>query len=272
MLPSILGYSDESTFFGEFFGQLPFAYKGAATLTQFTIRENINRLLQESRADIFIGRQDTGLWKGEHPNTYTECSQIMSKGYTVGIRHLQTFDPASKKLAIDFAAAFCGEVDVHLYGTSASKKGFGWHYDAEDVFILQIEGSKEWFFRKNTVNPWPLLETLPEDMAYRREITPTMSCTLHPNDWLYLPVGYWHSTRAIAHSFSLSVGVNRKSCIDIYDHFRSRLLNDIRWRQRLPPDSTERPEEMKKLLELLGEDLQRLFSHDAEVQRFFRHK
>jgi 50S ribosomal protein L16 3-hydroxylase len=268
MLPALLGYGDESTFFSEFFGQLPFAYRGAAVLAEFSISENIDRLLQDAGADIFIGRQDIGVWKGEQPNTFAECSRIMSKGYTVGIRHLQTFDPASKKLASDFAATFCGEVDVHLYGTSASEKGFGWHYDAEDVFILQIEGSKEWFFRKNTVNPWPLIETLPMDMAYQREITPTMSCILHPNDWLYLPVGYWHSTRAIANSFSLSVGVNRKSCIDIYDHLRSRLLNDIRWRQRLPADSHERPEQLKKLFESLGEELLRLFSCGNEVQRF----
>ena len=36
---------------------------------------------------------------------------------------------------------FAAPVDVHLYCTPAGQPGFGWHYDAEDVFVLQTAGS-----------------------------------------------------------------------------------------------------------------------------------
>ncbi len=74
--------------------------------------------------------------------------------------------------------------------------GFSWHYDAEDVFIIQTAGEKEYSLRKNTVNPWPLEETLPADMQYERELMPLMRVLLRGGDLLYIPCGYWHKAEA----------------------------------------------------------------------------
>ena len=60
-------------------------------------------------------------------------------------------------------------------------------------------------------------------------------CNLHPGDWLYVPGGHWHRTRAGEESVSLSVGVMPPTAVDVYDRLRRELLTDLRWRQRLPP-------------------------------------
>ena len=44
-------------------------------------------------------------------------------------------------------------IDIHVHCTPAGEHGFGWHYDAEEVFIVLIQGRKEFAVRKNTVNP-----------------------------------------------------------------------------------------------------------------------
>jgi ribosomal protein L16 Arg81 hydroxylase len=39
-----------------------------------------------------------------------------------------------------------GEVHVQLFVAPAGTHSFGWHYDDEDVYIVQTEGSKDYFF------------------------------------------------------------------------------------------------------------------------------
>lgn len=63
---------------------------------------------------------------------------------------------------------------------------------------------------------------------------PLIRCLLKENDWLYLPAGYWHSTEAKDESISISIGLTTRTGIDVYDLLRVRLLDELRWRQRLP--------------------------------------
>jgi uncharacterized SAM-binding protein YcdF (DUF218 family) len=63
----------------------------------------------------------------------------VSEGYTLGIRHMQPQDEGFAAMAAESETAFRGAVDVHRYCTLA---GALWHYDAEEVFILQTADSK----------------------------------------------------------------------------------------------------------------------------------
>ena len=94
---------------------------------------------------------------------------------TIGVRHAQRHDLELAELAADFQREFLGSADIHLYWTASGDCGFGWHYDAEEVFVLDTAGTKDWELRKNTVHPWPLMETLPGDMKYQREVMPMLA-------------------------------------------------------------------------------------------------
>ncbi|MBY0229291.1 MAG: cupin domain-containing protein, partial [Gemmataceae bacterium] len=118
-----------------------------------------------------------------------------------------------------------------------------------------------------TVNPWPLIETIPQDMRHGREITPVMACKLAAGDWLYVPGGWWHRTEAGDDlSISLSVGVMPATALDAFDWLRSRLLRSLRWRQRLPHAASE--EETRALFAELGADLARELGSEAAVRAF----
>jgi ribosomal protein L16 Arg81 hydroxylase len=268
MLSQLLGSMTPQSFLEDYFLKLPLAMAGGCRhLCTLGSWEIVVHLLAQTGIDVLVGREGAA-WQGPTPDA-AEARRLLDDGYTLGIRHAERHHHDLARLASDFAAEFAAPVDLHLYMTPASHAGFGWHYDAEDVFILQTQGSKVWSLRKNTVNPWPLVETIPQDMRYRGEMMPLMRCSLAAGDWLYIPAGYWHSTQAGEESISLSVGLKMPAAIDLFDALRPRLLDSLRWRQRLPlagdlqtGSEQQRLADLRALAANLAEDLTRQMIED----------
>lgn len=270
VLERLLGSLPRSTFLDEYYLKLPFSL--AATAAPWTNQVDwdlVERLLAAPGADVVVARSGQ---LGDSPSAAdaAQARALFAEGYTLLVRHAERHDGGLAKLAGEFARELAGPVDVHVYATPAGQFGFGWHYDAEDVFILQATGSKEFSLRKNTVNPWPLVETLPADMRYEREIMPIFRCTLSAGDWLYIPHGYWHQATARSDSVSLAVGVLAPSGIDALDVARRRLLDSLPWRGRLPvrgaagdQAALEQRDALRETLARLGDDLARLFRDEA---------
>ena len=239
VLQELLGDVPPAKFLDEHFYRQPFASpSGCARLAnrhaaEWTAAATCQKLLGQPGLDLIVTREGKH-WPGPAVDQASQGQAALADGYTLCLRHADRHDPALAQLAADFHHDFLAPIDVHVYCTPAGKPGFSWHYDAEDVFILQTEGKKDWWLRKNTVNPWPLVETIPADMRYEREIMPALHCTLAAGDWLYIPAGYWHRTAASELSTSLSVGILSPTGIDIFDLIRKELIQDLRWRERLP--------------------------------------
>ena len=275
VLEQLLGDVPRSTFLEEYFLRLPYARAGGCRhLTHLATWQTVESLLARPGVDALAGREGKR-WQGESPPPAAQLRAILDQGYTLGVRHAERHDPGLGELAAGFGRDFAAPVDVHLYCTPAGQPGFGWHYDAEDVFVLQTAGSKEWELRKNTVNPWPLVETLPADMRHEREVMPLMRCLLRAGDWLYIPAGYWHRTRAGEESISLSIGLLSASAMDVYDFLRGRLLGSLRWRQRLPTagqastlDDADLLRRYRELFTELGRDLAYLLGREDVAREF----
>lgn len=236
--------------------------------------DTVAAILDEPQADVLVARSGK-LWPGGEPLTYELARELHADGYTIAIRHAERYYPPLAEVAREFAELFCGEINIHLYCTPERQHGFGWHYDAEDVFIIQTAGTKQYSLRKNTVNPWPVEETMPLDMQFEREISPLMKCQLAAGDWLYIPAGYWHVAQAGEAAVSLALGIETPSALNLLDHLRHELLNDLRWRQRLPvlgEGSTLSPQELQAelaaLVEGLSADLQQRLADPAFLGRF----
>ncbi len=96
---------------------------------------------------------------------------------------------------------------VNAYCSWPGRQGFSSHYDTHEVFILQIDGKKQWYVFPDTIK-YPLPEqssssfSPPEGEAY-------LSCTLNPGDVLYIPRGHWHYALALDEpSLHLTLGVH----------------------------------------------------------------
>lgn len=140
------------------------------------------------------------------PNDLRELVAMFEAGIGVAMRRTERCVPELRAVAQAFARDLPGVVHVQVFATPAGTHGFGWHYDDEDVFILQTEGVKDYYFRANTVMP----EVSASDARFDRfydEASPLQTARLEPGDVLYLPARWWHMAICREDALSISVGV-----------------------------------------------------------------
>ena len=231
-IETLLGEIPKTKFVQEYFHRLPFSLAGAArSVCQLGSWKMLGEILGQDGMDVMVvrdGHQDAG----SDPTTVGAVKTLSSKGYTILVRHVKKHNEELEALATAFKDDFHAPVNIHIYATPAGKHGFSWHYDAEEVFIMQTSGQKEYSLRKNTVNSWPLIKTIPNNMGYEREVMPLVRGLLSVGDWLYIPCGYWHKAEARDSdetAISLALDVMSPSAIDVYDYLRARLLNSLLW-------------------------------------------
>jgi 50S ribosomal protein L16 3-hydroxylase len=167
---------------------------------------SLDRLLRRPGLDVLAIR-DGRERKLPAPRSLEEARRLLDVGVGLVLRRAERHDAALEALGRSLARDLPGQVRIQLFVTAGATSGFGWHYDAEEVFIVQTGGEKDYYFRRNTIDPAPVPGTKPDFGRIREERTPTMTSTLLPGDWLYLPRGWWHAARARTDSLSISLGV-----------------------------------------------------------------
>jgi ribosomal protein L16 Arg81 hydroxylase len=234
MLESWLGTISQAGFLREFYLHQPHSVaQGASGVVPLLSWDIFWKVLPQCEASDLLAVKDGRLWRGSDPHTAVEAMDLFRAGYSLVVRHAERHDAGLAKLAADFGADFGAPVAIQLYATPQQHTSFGWHYDAEEVFIVQTLGTKRYLLRENTVRPSPLLEAIPEDMAFEKEASPVMRCDLAPGDWLYVPSGFWHVARAEEDSLSISIGVAAPTAMDLFDELRKHFAESARWRSRL---------------------------------------
>jgi ribosomal protein L16 Arg81 hydroxylase len=273
-MEQLLGDMPAHVFIDEYYLRLPLAMPGRASqLTHLGTWATVEAILARPEADVLVAREGK-LGEGARP-TYAEARALHASGHTVLVPHAERHHAGLAGLASRFQEDFGAPINIHLYCTPANQHGFGWHYDVEDVFVVQTQGSKQYRLRKNTVHPLPLVETIPKNMALEREITPTFECTLLAGDWLYIPAGYWHVATAGEDAISLAIGVMQPTAIDALDFLRQTLRSSPMWRQRLPVTGLLSPLDgdaltgrYRSLLAELGADLARQIGEERFLRAF----
>jgi ribosomal protein L16 Arg81 hydroxylase len=193
----------------------PCAARAAADCFQW---DGLVRVLRAPELDVLVvrGGHERPLAR---PRDLVELRRLLAGGDGLVVRRAERHDAGLAALAALFAKDLPGRVHVQIFVTASDTNGFGWHYDEEEVFIVQTGGKKDYYFRRNSVAPPPPrtdaepYRTDPPDFArVREEKTPIQTCTLWPGDWLYVPRGWWHVAKARTDSLSLSLGVTPGAC------------------------------------------------------------
>jgi 50S ribosomal protein L16 3-hydroxylase len=274
-LQTLLGDVPIARFVADYYHRLPYSSAGsAAPLCELGTWESLTAILSRDDADVLVCRRNEQA-AGTTPRTAEEARVLVADGYTLLVRHAERHDLRLADVAAEFARDFAASVNIHMYCTPGGQYGFGWHYDAEEVFIVQTTGRKQYSLRKNTVNPWPIEETLPTDMRYEREIMPLVRCELAAGDWLYIPSGYWHMGESRETAISLAIGVAPHTAMEVFDFLRPQIVESLLWRQRLPVAGAaaaygedELREQYATLLKQLGQELLKLCSDPRQVEAF----
>jgi ribosomal protein L16 Arg81 hydroxylase len=102
---------------------------------------------------------------------------------------VQDVAPSILDLTASFEEALSCTCAANLYAGWRTQKGFNVHWDAHEVFVLQLSGRKRWqVFAPTRIDP------LTDDIetASPPKAPPIWEGILGDGDVLYLPRGYWH--------------------------------------------------------------------------------
>jgi 50S ribosomal protein L16 3-hydroxylase len=142
------------------------------------------------------------------PRTLPEVRALLLEGVGLVIRRAEHLDAGLARLAASMTRAIPGKAHVQLFVTPAGTHSFGWHYDDEDVFIVQTEGSKDYFFRDNTVETHRPLGAAADFTEFGNEVSAIRLARLIAGDWLYIPARWWHVAKCVEDSLSISLGIS----------------------------------------------------------------
>jgi ribosomal protein L16 Arg81 hydroxylase len=246
----------------------------ARRYTQDFTEADIAAMVETGRSVLRIVRQGR-LVHDQARLSWAEAQAYYRSGHTLLVRYAERSSAKCQALAEAFAQFFHAPVDIQVYVTPDQEQAFGWHYDLEEVFIIQVQGCKEYTLRQNTVNPYPVWDTMPADLGYERETSRLrMTCRLEAGDWLYIPSGWWHIARTQAASMHLSIGVMPVTRLKLCAFLTHYLAQFPFWCQRLalvqPGEAgyPASPEHDIHSWEDMRAQLHDLLAHEATYQAF----
>ncbi|KAB8332156.1 cupin [Scytonema tolypothrichoides VB-61278] len=179
--------------------------------------------------DLRLALDEKVLDESANANIIQRCQE----GATLILNGVHKLIPELSTLASEIKYDFGYGVQVNAYCSWPQKQGFSSHYDTHEVFILQIDGTKQWYVFRDTIK-YPLPEqksssfSPPEGEAY-------LSCTLKPGDVLYIPRGHWHYAVAVDEpSLHLTLGVHCKTGVNFLEWLVNELRQQEEWRKSMP--------------------------------------
>jgi hypothetical protein len=200
---------------------------------------------------------------GNHRQLAIQPEQIpalLGAGLTIQAERIDTADLGLRALALSLKEEIRipGEVDVAGF-LSPPNRGSALHYDGLAQWVLQIAGTKRWWYSPRPAVPFPNARLVPSaqvrdqgvDGLYRAEDLEEK--LLRPGDILYLPAGTWHRVRAEEESLHLGLTVRHVDYLQLVSEILSpTLLARADWRHLpMPPAAPGDLEAMDPHLEEL---------------------
>ena len=149
-----------------------------------------------------------------------DIHRVYDRGMTVIIMTMQQRWAPVATLCRELEAFFRCPVHANLYLTPEGAQGFDAHFDTHEVFVLQLEGAKQWRLF-GAPRPLPLVDERFD--VPRNKLGPPREVQLEAGDLLYIPRGFVHEAFTSEQaSLHLTVGVNVYRWADLLGEARRR--------------------------------------------------
>jgi ribosomal protein L16 Arg81 hydroxylase len=169
----------------------------------------------------------------------------MRDGGTLVLDQLHNKDPNLGILCRVLATEFSHRFQTNLYLTPPKGRGFTPHWDNHDVFILQVEGSKQWNIEKER-RAFPKKSANMGDEG--RELRGDLhTFTINQGDVVYIPSGFVHAAECGSEpSLHITLGVTAVYLEDLlHAMVRAVVQRDENLRGALPFGfMNDRPDEL----------------------------
>lgn len=182
----------------------------------------------------------------EEDITSTRALQLYKETCTIYITRLATEVMLRWNRDLDSTFGLIpGTTQINAFASLAGMGAY-WHWDAQEIFIVQVRGRKRWRFAANEYLEWPTnggqagVERLSE---FRHQLTNPdrpveapkqwQTVELAPGDVLFVPRGYWHSTENIEESLHLVLQMQMPSWRDVFRFLFQNVpgLYSLEWRR-----------------------------------------
>ena len=177
----------------------------------------------------------------------------LSQGATLVLDAAEDVAPRINVLVEALRDVFHGQVNANVYAGWRKQPGFDVHWDAQEVFVLQLSGRKRWkVWRPTRIHP--LRDDFEEAAKPGLSDEPVFDEILNDGDFLYLPRGWWHTALPLDEpSLHVTLGVALPNGSDFVRWWLPRLRRHAEVRANLPleSDPASRRELVATILKLL---------------------
>jgi lysine-specific demethylase/histidyl-hydroxylase NO66 len=190
-----------------------------------------------------------------------EVYRELNEGASLAVQFLEYIDDNISDFCMSLSTSIGTRVQANSYLTLSNNQTLNPHYDMHDVFVLQIEGAKDWIVWDDPVH---LAMRKPSNSQLRasslrrvRNSPPLFQGTMYPGDVLYIPRGFVHVAKTSSeHSLHITFGllVRRLHTLlkDAFDELLCELEGQSYMRKAALPERAA------------GEPLARLADHISE--------
>jgi hypothetical protein len=137
--------------------------------------------------------------------TSEDVDELMEQKATFQFHHPQRYVDELWNVMEKLETYFGSLVGSNVYITPIQHKLLAPHCDDVEIFVMQIEGKKEWKLYKPMVE---LSRDYTQDLLQEDIGEPTMTVTLEPGDMLYFPRGVIHQAKSVGESHSTHISVS----------------------------------------------------------------
>jgi ribosomal protein L16 Arg81 hydroxylase len=172
--------------------------------------------------------------------------ELYAGGATLVLNSLHRLHPPVVRFCRQLALDLGHPTQCNAYVTpGGNARGFAFHHDTHDVFVLQVDGTKRWIVHE-PVHQLPLRsQPRAGDDLVAEGAQPLLDVELHAGDALYLPRGYVHAAVTTEQrSIHLTVGVLSTTWYDVLEDTLGLAADELAFRDALPmsPLGTAREE------------------------------
>lgn len=251
VLPRLLGEMRRDQFLAEHWGQRPLHVSGADRRHwpgALFSRQRLDEILLTRAVKVKAAYRDLSGQHAEMRVDARQARQYFDAGMTLCVEQVHLHEEALGRLlaACKLELGAAGFVLINCYD-SPPGKGFGLHFDYVHVFILQVEGEKQWRISDRPAVPWPRENLIARDRDRWNRDNPAQSVPppdagtftelrLSPGDVLYLPPGTWHEASAEGASLGLTLSFRPLLFAEyVARRLEQHLAAQPRWRSDAPP-------------------------------------
>jgi ribosomal protein L16 Arg81 hydroxylase len=193
---------------------------------------------------VAAGRKQSAAFL-QSPSPATDVASMLKQfdqGATLRIPHIENHIPELNAFCLNLEATIGIPIRANLYMSPPFSQGFEAHFDMDDIFALQVNGSKTWSLHTQYSHQVALPNTAQMFTSkYHIPSGPPDELLLQQGDLLYLPRGFMHNARtdedSSIHLTFAPIGITRSDLLIEVVKMAAKEHLDFRLRHRQLDDN-----------------------------------